>query len=97
MQLERIYYTFPVQQGVELFVEVSDGDAVEYGATGLPFVADGQLALGDSLQFDQTFVLHVPGRSEVQVGTPARDPVVIVPQPPEHLEPPEPPQEPEEE
>lgn len=95
MQLERIYYTFPLQQGVELFVEVSDGDAVEYGATGLPFVADGQLALGETLQFDQTFVLHVPGRSEVQVGTPPRDPIIV----PDRESPdrPPPPQEPEEE
>ena len=94
MQLERIYYTFPIQQGVELVVEVTDGDPVEYGTPGLPFIAAGQLALGDSQQFDETFILHVPGRSEIEVGTPSRDPIIV----PEGESPDRPPpQEPEEE
>lgn len=83
MQLERIYYTFPITQGVDLLVEVTDGDPVEYGSRSLPFTADGELAVGDSRQFDKTFVLHVSGRSVVEVGHPAPEPLVV-----EQLEPP---------
>ena len=97
MQLERIYYTFPVVEGVELLVEVEDGDPVEYGSRRLPFIADGELAVGDSREFDATFVLHVPGRSEVEVGTPPREALVFNPELPEQKDVAPAPEEPSEE
>lgn len=67
MDLQRTYYPFPVQQGIELVVHVTGGDDVEYGPDELPFTADGSLSAGQERQFDESFVLHFPGASSFEV------------------------------
>lgn len=77
MQLTRIYYPFTTAPGARLDVTVTKGDPVQYGTTALPFQADGELKVGDTVTFDRTFVLNVSGQSEVDVG-----PVTPPPLPP---------------
>jgi hypothetical protein len=67
MELQRVYYSFPVQEGVALEVVVTSGDTIEFGSQDLPFVPDDELAVGERREFEESFVLNVPGRSDVDV------------------------------
>ena len=77
MDLELIYYAFPIHTIGGLVVEVTSGDTVEYGSRNLPFVADGEMNVGDIQTFTASFVLHVPGKSSVEVTAAAPDPTEV--------------------
>jgi hypothetical protein len=80
MELTRTYYPFtPPRTGLD--VTVAAGDPVQFGTTALPFSADGELRVGQTRRFAQTFVLNIPGRSDVDVITPAPEPLPPRPDP----------------
>jgi hypothetical protein len=91
MELQRVYYSFPVEPGFTLEVTVTSGDTVEFGSQDLPFVPDDELAVGERREFEESFVLNVPGRSDVDVhvagGGETPEPVMVAPA----TEPPAPP------
>jgi hypothetical protein len=80
MELTRTYYPFTATEATPLEVTVTAGHPVQHGATALPFKADGELEAGDTARFEESFVLNISGRSDIEVAPP-EPPPLLVPEP----------------
>lgn len=70
MELTRTYYPFTATAATPLEVTVTRGHPVQHGTTALPFRAVGELAVGDRVRFEQSFVLNISGRSDIEIAPP---------------------------